>query len=289
MFQGIPIFMNSGGKGYLLDGLADEAAVAFSLRKVRRETGNRCIRVRRSSDNTEQDIGFDVNNNIDQSALTTFCGAGDGFVATWYDQSINQLNADQHGTPGFQPKIVSSGVVNTLNGKPCVHFDTAFFNFMDVPNSTIYTAVGGEWSAFGVGNFDDTTHDYSWWDADWQASMRLGQFLRSVSGPSAAVAFNTITGAFGDSGPIISTSQILLHSKRTATTVESYANNVTNGSTATTGTPKTGMTVRVEIGASNGGGVQRLLGSLQEIIHFGSATDYRTTLTDRINSYYGVY
>jgi len=59
------------------------AAVAYSLRKLRTAFMGSAIRVRRSSDNTEQDIGF-VNNELDTSSLTTFCGAGNGFVTTWY-------------------------------------------------------------------------------------------------------------------------------------------------------------------------------------------------------------
>ena len=38
------------------------------------------VRVRRSSDNSETDIGFTVNGNLDTAALLTFVGAGNGFV-----------------------------------------------------------------------------------------------------------------------------------------------------------------------------------------------------------------
>jgi hypothetical protein len=68
-----------------------------------------CLRVRRSSDNAEQDIGFS-GNLIDSAALTSFCGAGHGFVVKWYDQSGNGNDFEQTTTAN-QPVIVSAGVV----------------------------------------------------------------------------------------------------------------------------------------------------------------------------------
>lgn len=63
-----------GGEGasLLLDTYTD-AAVAFSLRKLRTNYNGSAIRVRRTSDNTEQDIGF-VNNQLDTSSLQSFVG-----------------------------------------------------------------------------------------------------------------------------------------------------------------------------------------------------------------------
>jgi hypothetical protein len=87
------------------------AAVAYSLRKLRTAYTGNCIRVRRSSDNAEQDIAF-VGNDLDTASLLTFCGAGNGFVAEWYDQSGNANKAIQT-TPTNQAQIVSSGAMIT--------------------------------------------------------------------------------------------------------------------------------------------------------------------------------
>jgi hypothetical protein len=83
------------------------AAVAYSLRQLRTAYTRAAIRVRRSSDNAEQDIGF-VGGDLDTASLLTFCGAGNGFVTTWYDQSTNANNATQ-ATAANQSQIVSSG------------------------------------------------------------------------------------------------------------------------------------------------------------------------------------
>jgi len=88
------------------------------------------IRVRRSSDNAELDIGAsglaDGNGNrwLDEVALLAHVGVGDGFVTTWYDQSGSAINATQ-ATALTQPRIVSAGVVDKLNGVPTVVYSGA--------------------------------------------------------------------------------------------------------------------------------------------------------------------
>jgi hypothetical protein len=101
--------------------LYPNATVAYSLRKLRDAYTGDAIRVRRSSDNTELNIGF-VNNELDTSALTTFCGAGNGFVTTWYDQSGNANDLTQANATN-QALIVSSGSVKLRNSKPTMTTD----------------------------------------------------------------------------------------------------------------------------------------------------------------------
>ena len=92
----------------LLD-IYPSAAAAYSLRLLRTAYSGNSIRVRRSSDNAEQDIAF-VGNDLDTASLLTFCGAGNGFVTTWYDQSGNANDATQ-STAVNQCQIVSSGAL----------------------------------------------------------------------------------------------------------------------------------------------------------------------------------
>ena len=106
------------------------ASVAYSLRNLISTTTN-VVRVRRSNDNTEQDF---TAAEITDGTLTTFTGANDGFVSTWYDQA-GSLNALQTITAN-QPKLVSSGVVILRNGKPAVLFDGV--------NDSMETGYGSE-------------------------------------------------------------------------------------------------------------------------------------------------
>lgn len=76
----------------------------FALVKLRTAYAGSCLRIRRSSDNAEQDIGFDGDNVIDWAAVSAFIGGGSGFVRTWYDQSANANHAGQ-ATTANQPAL----------------------------------------------------------------------------------------------------------------------------------------------------------------------------------------
>ena len=101
------------------------AAAAYSLRRLSILYIGSAIKVRRASDNTEQDIGFS-GEDLDVATLQSFCSGTNGFVTTWYDQSGNGRDATQT-TAANQPQIVSSGSVLTLTGigasKPILRFD----------------------------------------------------------------------------------------------------------------------------------------------------------------------
>ena len=106
-----------------LDLISASSAVAYSLRKLRSAYTGSAIRVRRSSDNAELDIGFTTQGDLDTASLLTHVGVGDGFVTTWYDQSGNGRHATKTISTVQQPKIVSSGAVVTENGKPYIDFN----------------------------------------------------------------------------------------------------------------------------------------------------------------------
>ena len=136
---------------FLLD-LFPGAAGAYSLRKLRAAYTGAAIRVRRSSDDAEQDIGFD-GEDLDTAALLAFVGSEDGFVSVIYDQSTNANNASQ-SIIANQPPIVSSGVVNVLNGKPCMVADNRIseYNFPLLTQINTVTNTYSVSSSFNTGN-----------------------------------------------------------------------------------------------------------------------------------------
>ena len=93
----------------LLDTYGTDNILAYSVRKLRTAYTGDCMRVRNGS-SVELDIGFDSSGNLDESALLTHCGSGDGFIVKWYDQSGNGGDLEQ-STTANQPQIVSSGAV----------------------------------------------------------------------------------------------------------------------------------------------------------------------------------
>ena len=111
------VFSESGGTTPA-QAIYATANSVFSLRKLNVNYTGACIRVRRSSDNVETDIGFN-NNVLDTAALLTFTGSNSAFVVTWYGQSGESRNATQT-TASLQPRIVNAGVLHTLNGKPTI-------------------------------------------------------------------------------------------------------------------------------------------------------------------------
>lgn len=135
----------------LLD-LFPNAAVAYSLRRLSKNYAGSAIRVRRGSDSAEQDIGF-VDNELDTATLLSFVGASDGWVTTWYDQSGLGLDATQP-TASVQPFIIEGGVLQLLNGKPCVRFvdnsgsavldrlNVPLFHTADVPYLAYFATYG---------------------------------------------------------------------------------------------------------------------------------------------------
>ena len=107
-----------GSQTRLLDDYPS-AAAAYSLRALNSSYTGAAIKVRRSSDNAEQDINLLYDGGLDTASLLSFVGAGDGFVTTWYDQSGLGNDAAQANAAN-QPKIVSSGVIELENGKPAI-------------------------------------------------------------------------------------------------------------------------------------------------------------------------
>jgi hypothetical protein len=98
------------------------AASAYSLRLLSTSYAGSAIQVRRSSDNTTQDIGFTGSGDLDTTALKTFVGANNGFITIWYDQSGNARDLAQ-ATTGSQPAIINAGVIYRRNGKPTIYHD----------------------------------------------------------------------------------------------------------------------------------------------------------------------
>jgi hypothetical protein len=272
---------------YLLDDYSG-AAAAYSLRLLRTAYTGDAIKVRRASDNTEQDIGF-VNNELDTSSLTTFCSGTDGFVTTWYDQSGNARNATQ-ATAANQPQIVSSGSVILENGKPAIQFDGT-----DDSLSATQIAFTNNLSFITVFNryIDDIFQFICGQGFGFVGTSALNQ--QATVGITGA---NQINGEYQyDSAPgydlLLSTNsntQYLhryYHEKNANANV--YLNNSTN-SIATLNNDIQSYTTPFAIGRSILRNNFTLNGSIQEIISYTSSQNSNDTgISDNINNFYSIY
>jgi hypothetical protein len=117
---------------YLLDGLSTQPKLAFSVRKLSTNYSGYAIKVRRSSDDQTQDIGFGNDGSLDIVSLSNFVGSSSGYVVKWYDQSGNGNDLTQTESNDRQPRIISNGNLEIENTKP-------FIRFLGVYNSSYTT------------------------------------------------------------------------------------------------------------------------------------------------------
>jgi hypothetical protein len=253
----------------LLD-LFPNAAVAYSLRKLRTAYTGSAIRVRRSSDNTEQDIGF-VGGDLDTASLLTFCGTGNGFVTTWYDQSGNGNNATQT-TAGNQPQIVSLGVVLVVNSKPSIFLNGSSHRLNITPfnfNSTNYNSFVGKRAASGRRMYGLSGNQYLY--ALWSDNK---YYLQARS-----------TGYQVSNATDTTTNQLLLTGLNNGTSQEIYKNSNVIASSFVNFTLGTEIN---SIGSYLSGSFP--LCELQEIVFYNSdQSANRTGIETNINSYYNIY
>tara|TARA_R110002124_G_scaffold281114_1_gene455078 strand:+ start:319 stop:1983 length:1665 start_codon:yes stop_codon:yes gene_type:complete len=171
----------AGGTTPLLLDLYPNALVAYDLRKLSSTYTGDCVKVRRASDNAEQDIGF-VSGQIDISSLETFASGGVCHVTTFYDQSGNANNAIQTAAAN-QPVITdSSGNVTTVNSKPSVLWtvDESWLEFTSITPYSVFVAqklstVGGAYANFIIGG---ANNDYI---SSGSANASIGLQYLSVS------------------------------------------------------------------------------------------------------------
>jgi hypothetical protein len=105
---------------------------AWSTRRLVSTYNGPVMRVRRSGDLSERDIGFDANGIIDTAALTAFTSRSSAHVVCWFDQSGNNHHMRQPANDQ-QPRIVVDGALVMENSRPVVVFDRTRFEHFSTP------------------------------------------------------------------------------------------------------------------------------------------------------------
>lgn len=261
----------------LLD-LYPSAAAAYSVRLLRSAYTGSAIRVRRSSDNTESDIGFS-GGNLDTSALTTFCGAGNGFVTTWYDQSGNGYNATQT-TAANQPQIVSSGSVITDNGKPNLFFNGST-SFLLTANSIIST----DFSIYSVAKTPSSGTSRTGFVLSQYAINDANRTYFAITRPTDLTIGVQIGSTLSFSLTNQNFIQQLYYWNRNNSSIDIAVNN-DSVTTDTNGT--TAQNSALGFGGFQAG-ARSLLNIQEVVIYTSSQSSNRTGISTNINSYYGIY
>jgi hypothetical protein len=288
------ISVTTSAPSLLLD-LYPSAAAAYSVRLLRSAYTGNAIRVRRSSDNAEQNIGFTALGNLDTTALTSFCGAGNGFVTTWYDQSGNGVNTTQT-TAVNQPQIVSAGSVLTLNGKPTAKFikasntnlQNATFN---ISGATTFTWVGSitypisTWSyVFGIGFYNTNTgYQYTPYTFNTANDWQAGDLALVGNGYSSGQAPRFVSNGT----QYTSTIQALTLGILSTSNSKVYKNNsLVSQRIGLTG--NVGSNTLMYIGTNNYN--EALDGNIQELIFWNSDQISNVNgINTNTNTYYAIY
>ena len=273
-----------GSSAFGFKGILDDypnAAAAYSLRGLRFDYTGNLIRVRRSSDNAEQDIGFtnDDNRGLDTSALASFCSGTNGFVTTWYDQSGNARNLTQT-TASSQLQIVSSGSVLTDGGNPCISSLSGLLTMsrtwgISASNPQLFY-VGKITTAYG---FDYTGH----W-IDFGNTVIYANHFISSSGDAGTYQdiFNTSRLKYGTFNANLNQRYLECY-ENISTTTTRYLNGTNRGSNSFTVTTPDNLII---------GGFTSYpsTGTIQEIIIYSNGnSSNRASIESNINTYYGIY
>jgi len=269
------------------------AAAAYSLRKLRTAYTGAAIRVRRSSDNTETDIGFNGGGGLDTTTLTTFVGVGNGFIVNWYDQSGNSRNLSTFAPNTTQPKIVSSGVIETVNSKPAILGD----GVDDIlANSVTPYNIPVTYSMFAVAYKGTQTSN---------SSTTPRPFFAGADGTTNGVPYlgTAYLGSANQNkyyiGIIGGGTIVNSVDWNNATTILAY-NKMNGGSGAVVGingNSTTGTLANIQqagnylcVFGNYNIGVRRFAGKIPELILYASdQTSNRTGIESNINSYYSIY
>lgn len=260
----------------LLD-IYPNAEVAYSLRKLRKTYTGNAIRVRRSNDNAEQDIGF-IDNDLDTASLLSFVGANNGFVTTWYDQSTNANNSTQ-ATATNQAQIVSSGnlILDVDTNKITTTWTLDRYDLTSgISTNTQYLSVSvvrrqtttGVLIGLGVANIIGGPNGQT--PMIWIGNGTLRSYMPSL------VIHNTLTTTDG----------YIITSEKNASNLKTMYLNGSAQPTTATEAPISGNLINV-FGQAGG---NYTLGQYQEYIYWDSDQSVnRTAIENNINTYWNAY
>lgn len=253
----------------LLD-LYPSAAAAYSLRKLRNSYSGPAIRVRRDSDNTEQDIYFN-NRDLDESGLTAFVGSNSGYITKWYDQSGNANDGIQT-TAANQPRIIESGTITKVNNKSALKFPDGSRGFSISPVSSAYP-----WSFFSVHKRFQTTNTLiTLINYTNNAPYSFLHYTNSIIYITDQIRLSQVSNS--------DITQVLASVFTNSSNINFYK----NGSNITLSTSSSTQTYNFDsIGRSSS---YSSVGWIQEIVFYSSDnSSNRASIEYNINSYFSIY
>jgi len=254
------------------------------VRKLSKDYTGNCMRIRRSSDQATQDIGFDSAGDLDTAAIATFCTGAFGYVTRWYDQSGNNNDATQN-TASKQPMIYDrvAAAVITENGKPSLEFDGNANQALRTSTYAVELSQNNA-SVFTVHNLNAVGNKgYVLAEADQSSPYSSNFIYGGFTGPAILWVNATTFGA-------AQTGQVLSGFDYDGTNFQAHLDGAASGSSGT-------ATVNAEANSYTYIGSQAqdsssfsFSGTMQEIVTYKSnQSTNRTGIETDINTYFSIY
>ncbi|MGN6568220.1 MAG: arabinofuranosidase catalytic domain-containing protein [Flavipsychrobacter sp.] len=269
------------------------AAVAVGVRKLYSGYMGKCMRIRRSSDNAEQDIGFN-GLDLNVAAFSAFVGAGTGYITTLYDQSGNGHNATQT-TAANQPILV----LNVQNGKPVIQFVAASSTFLTFgtvlgkpANYTIlcaYSVTNLINPMFVYGSGDSTGSSYQQWGGSYINHFGANGYPNWIHSTGTAYSYDYQNIVF------VANKMVLISDSYTSgvRTDEFRGNGVVCSPVDTNGiaTANSGIAYNYSIGRIGDFNAKYFDGYFTDFVQYASKlTDaQQAKLENSFNDYYAIY
>lgn len=286
------------------------AFAGYSLRLLDSTYTGDSIRVRRELDNTEQDIGFDINGVLDTAALSSFCNSTTGWVVKMYDQSGNGYDMVQStAIQQFQIFDGSSVITNPENGLPAMlavnkaQDENANYYIADLGLNNIADA---DVAAYVTNYRTGTTQSLQtlWMAGDptqggGSGNQGIPALQAEVLSETDLGCHNTFVSYVGsvvvDQSPSATTKTWISSYNRdyTTITITSRAGDasLSNSGTQTwSSSPQGYNKMSIGVQSTSGGWGGSVGGWYQECVVWSqSQTTNHTGITNNINDYYGVY
>jgi hypothetical protein len=259
------------------------AAAAYSVRQLA-NTAALSMRVREDATDTETNIGFDANGDLDTAAIAAHCGTANGYVVNWYDQAGSQNDATQ-STSTNQPQIYNGTAVITVNGKPGMSATSTTQQL--VTSNSLTTTSDGDATVAAV-FYQDSGENVSpnivfgqhggaaivqWMKLK---DTELQSIYRDTTGSIRTLDLNvSYTNAAQQLGVV----------RFNGTSGELHVNNTSSSGTLL-GSPENKSAPVTVTGRS---GQEAMIGTIQEVIFYNSAKDYVSGLKSNINTYFSIY
>lgn len=291
-------YINRGAFTGLLDTYPN-AALAESVRLLRTDYTSFLKELRRSSDNALKSFNPDANNQLSLSSedgagtsLSSWVTTDNSFVRTGFDQGDNSNNLLQN-TAANQPQIITSGTLNTVNGKPAMTFNGSS-SAMATTSVVDYSGASEIWIFMCV-NIKDTAstqiileNSTLWFNSNGNFSMFID--AGDIYFTQRAGSANNINRCS------ISTGQKVIAAKYNITQTGLSANEVyingalqvlTNSSTSGAGTSY--INQKLYIGARDNSNFFANIDVQELIVKIGDQSANRAGIETNINNFYSIY